>query len=194
MKITVRSAAGIQEFALDSILRERRLISLEGPIDMETAQDFARQVLYFTQENDEEKIKVFINSPGGEIEAGMLIYDIIQSTSTPITIYCLGRAYSMAAVIFASGHFGRYILPHSKLMIHEPAVEAGLSGKTSSIQALSDDLTKSKKELDALLALHTGKKVSEIAELTKKDHFFTSQEAVDFGLADCVMSFADMIA
>lgn len=102
MKITVQSINGLQELGLDALLRERRLISLEGPITMETAQNFIRQVFYFSQENPEEPVKVLINSPGGEIDAGMVIYDILQDCPISLKLYCIGRAYSMAAVIFAN--------------------------------------------------------------------------------------------
>lgn len=167
---------------------------MNGVIDMHMANDFLQQVMYFAEKEKDRPVKVFINSPGGSVEAGLLMYDVIQTGPVPLELYCVGSAYSMAAILFASGRHGRYLLPHSKVMIHEPSLEAGIGGKTSSIRLLAMDMAKTKDDLDTLLAQHTGHPKEEIDELTKEDRFFTAPEAVDFGLADGIKDFADMAA
>ena len=155
--------------------------------------ELTKQVLYLLRENAAEPINLIINSPGGSIDAGMLIYDIITNTQAPVKMYCMGKAYSMAAILFVSGSHGRYMLLHSKIMLHEPLIPFGIGGKTTTIQTISDSLLKTKQEMEAILALHTGRTPEEIAEITKTDHYFTAQEAVNFDLADAVKDFSSML-
>lgn len=192
MLIQVKSSNGIMVIPLESRLMASRRIFIEGEINEEVASQFVKQVMALNDEST-EPIHVFVNSDGGEIVSGMLIYDAIQSSEAPIRMYCIGKAYSMAAILFTSGRHGRFILPHSKLMLHEPLIPYGVGGKSSSIQSISDSLLKVKRDMEEVLAKHTGKTVKEISRITKTDHFFTAEEAVAFGLADGVKDLAAMM-
>lgn len=192
MLIQVKSSNGITVMPLETRLMGSRRIFIEGEINEEVASQFVKQIMALNDES-REPIHVFVNSGGGEIVSGLLMYDTIESSVAPIVLYCIGKAYSMAAILFASGKHGRYILPHSKLMLHEPLIPYGVGGKSSSIQTISDSLLKVKRDMEEILSLHTGKSVKEIARITKTDHFFTAEEAVAFGLADGVKDLAAMM-
>lgn len=193
MNIIVRNRNGLETISIEASLRSNRTLFITDEITDQAALELTKQVLYLLRENAAEPINLIINSPGGSIDAGMLIYDIITKTPAPMKMYCMGKAYSMAAILFASGSHGRYMLPHSKIMLHEPLIPFGIGGKTTTIQTISDSLLKTKQEMEAILALHTGRTPEEIAEITKTDHYFTAQEAVDFGLADAVKDFSSML-
>ncbi len=193
MNTIVRNRNGLETISIEASLTSNRTLFITDEITDQAALELTKQILYLLRENAADPINFIINSPGGSIDAGMLIYDIITNTPAPVKMYCMGKAYSMAAILFASGSHGRYMLPHSKLMLHEPLIPFGIGGKTTTIQTISDSLLKAKQEMEAILALHTGRTPEEIAEITKTDHYFTAQEAVDFGLADAVKDFSSML-
>lgn len=193
MIVSVKSSRGYDCMATEHLMASKRMFSIEGSITSEMAQDFIMTIAYYQVENSNLPVKVLINSSGGSIDAGMAIYDTIQGAKVPIELYCTEKAYSMGAVIFACGKHGRYILPHSKVMVHEPLVMSNIQGKTSSIRELSDNLNKVKVEMDALIAKHTGKALEEVEKATSKDTYFTAEEAVAFGLADKIVDFSEMI-
>lgn len=193
MHISKKSARGNDIIPVEVPLADARHFYMTGEIDTEMAQEFFKAMSYFAMEDPEEPVKVFINSHGGSVEAGMMIYDIIQGAPMPVKMYCTQMAYSMAAIIFASGNDGRYILPHSKMMIHEPIALGGINGKTSSIRKTSERMCQLKSELDAILAKHTGQSVEIIDKATSEDCYCTAGEAVAFGLADEVIDFKEMI-
>ena len=188
ISIQVESANGIREIALDTKLLEERCIFLTGEIDMDMANDFVRQLMYLDDEM-EQPIDVYINSPGGDVLAGLLIYDIIQSASCPINIYCAGMAYSMAAIILASGEKGRrFILPHSKVMIHEPLIDGAVGGSATSIKNISESILETKKLIVDILVKHTGRSEEEVERALIYDNFMTSEKAVEFGICDEVVN------
>ena len=193
MNTIVRNRNGLETISIEASLRSNRTLFITDEITDQAALELTKQVLYLLRENAMEPISLVINSPGGSIDAGMLMYDVISQCPAPVRMYCLGKAYSMAAVLFSSGRHGRYILPHSKMMLHEPLIPYGIGGKSSSIQTISDSLLQTKQDMESILALHTGRTAEEIAEITKTDHYFTAQEAVDFGLADAVKDFGTML-
>lgn len=193
MNTIVRNRNGLETISIEASLRSKRILFITDEINDQAALEFMKQVFYLLHENAAEPIHLFINSPGGSIDAGMLIYDVLSKTPAPVKMYCMGKAFSMAAILFASGSHGRYILPHSKIMLHEPLIPFGIGGKTTTIQTISDSLLKTKQDMEAILALHTGRTPEEISEITKTDHYFTAQEAVDFGLADAVKDFSAML-
>ena len=194
MIIGVKNNAGVQTVPVEALLAMKRILFVQGEITDEMAVAFAQQVIYYNMDDPVAPIKVFINSDGGEINAGMAMYDVIQSSRAPILLYCVGKCYSMAAVLLACGKKGnRFILPHGKVMIHEPLIPYGVGGKSSSVQTISESLLKAKREMDDILAAHTGKKAEEIAESTKTDRFFDADEAVGFGLVDGIKEFAEMV-
>jgi len=163
------------------------LIPLETrEIDYPMASIFHQELLYLSKENPVAPIDVDINSPGGSVDAGLAILDLVHNCHTPIRMHCIGRAYSMAAVIFAAGRNGRDMLPHSKLMLHQPLVGQNMGGNATDIQSLSESLMATKKELNQILADSTGKTIQEIDQATSFDHYFSAQEAIDFGLCDAI--------
>lgn len=192
MVTQVKTAGGLHLVPLDTIHLGKRRVFIQGQITMESACAFADQVMLLCDQSH-EPIDVFINSPGGEVKAGLMMYDIIQSSPVPVRLYCRGMAYSMAALLFASGQHGRYLLPNSELMLHEPLLSNGVQGSASSIRSISEGIMAVRAKLNGILAKHTGKELGQIEEATSYDHFFTAQESVEFGLADGIVSFSEMM-
>lgn len=195
MNCIERGCNSITLMALDTKLGEERILSIEGEIDSGAANEFRKQMLFLNRESITEPITVCINSPGGEITQGLMMYDIIQGSMAPVKLVCTGEACSMAAILLASGdpRHGRYILPNSKVMIHEPLIRGGLGGKTSSIKSISDSLLETRRKLNGILARHTGHTIGEIDEATSYDHYFTAEEAVAYGLCDKVVDFSFLL-
>lgn len=191
MHVQVKSSGGITLVPIESRLLANRQIFIEGEINHALACNVVRQVLVLVAEDEKTPIKMFINSNGGDINAGMLIYDVIQSCKTPIIMYCIGKAYSMGALLFCCGRNGRYMLPNSELMLHEPLLGGSISGNASSIYSISESLMETKKKMNAILAKHTGKSEEEIKEATGFDHYFNPQESIDFGLCDKIVESFD---
>ena len=182
--IVKQSYNGVQEIRIESELLTKRNIMLTDEIDRESANRFMTELMYLLSEGNEE-INLYINSGGGEINAGLLIYDLIQSSTAPINIYCIGMAASMAAILLASGQKGRrFILPHSKVMIHEPLISGGVGGSATSIKNISDSIMETRKLVNEILAKHTGKTRKEIEKATAYDHYMSAEEAVEFGICD----------
>ena len=134
-----------------------------------------------------EEIDLYINTPGGEVNSGLLIYDCIQALKDKVTInlYCIGKCFSMGAIILAGGQKGhRFILPHSEVMIHEPLISSGTGGSASSIKETADSILETKRILEEILAKHTNKSPKIISKATSFDHFMTADEAIKFGICD----------
>ena len=190
--VLLRSSSGIQAVAIESKLMGDRRLFITGEINAESAMDFFKQIMLLNQEDDKLPILVFINSPGGEIDNGLLIYDAIVGSKAPVYTFCSGCAYSMGAVLFACGK-KRFLLPHSKLMLHQPLLGGRIGGNASSIKSISDSLLETKTMMNKLLAFHTGKTEEEMDEMTSYDHYFSAEEAVAMGLADGIRSFKEMM-
>ena len=193
MNVLVKSSNGITEVSAGAKLLSQRKVFIEGEIDAETACEFVKKIMLLTEEDPAREIDVLINSPGGEINSGLAIYDVIQSSKTPIRIFCIGRAYSMAAVLFASGNHGRYMLPHSELMLHEPLLGSHVRGNSSSIKSISDSLISTKLKLNRILSRHTGKSEEEIEKASSFDHYFDPEESIEFGLCDQIVYFSKIM-
>ena len=118
MQTVIKSVNGYQVMPIEALLNHQRVIYVNGEINEQAAMNVVQQMTYLVMEDSVRPIKLFINSCGGEIDSGMVIYDILQGSPAPIQVYCTGKAYSMAAVLLCCGRHGRYILPHSKVMIH----------------------------------------------------------------------------
>lgn len=193
MNVSIKTSRGITLMPLQTKLLSERKIFVEGEIDSENACEFTKQIMYLSLTDSSKPISVLINSPGGEIKAGLLMYDVIQSCKTPIKLFCIGSAYSMAALLFACGKNGRFLLPHSELMLHEPLLGNRVGGNAYSIRSISDSLMSTREKINKLLALHTGRTEKEIEEATAFDHYFDAKEAVSFGLADEIITFDDIM-
>ena len=187
----IKTSSGIIQVSMEAKHLHRRLVSVRGEITEETAVDFTDQILDLNMES-EDPITVLINSPGGEINSGLLMLDAIVGSKAPVRTVCRGKAYSMAAVLFASAK-ERLMLPNSELMLHQPLMGGRISGNASSIKSISDSLLETKARLNRLIASFTGNTEEEIDQATDFDHYFSPKEAVEFNLCDRIISFADLI-
>lgn len=185
--VEVETNAGVREVALTTKHLMERRIFLNGAIDTESVNALISQLLYLDGCGEGE-INLYINSGGGQVNAGLLLYDVLQGMKCPVNMYCLGMAASMAAVILASGEKGRrFILPHSKTMIHEPLISEGVGGSATSIKNISDNILETKKLVNGILAKHTGKPSKEIDKATAYDHYMNAEESVAFGICDKIV-------
>ena len=184
--IEVESAHGTREVALNTRHLMNRRIFLTGEIEPEMSNAFLSQLLYLEQES-KAPITIYINSPGGEVNAGLMIYDAIRGSDLQINMVCTGIAASMAAVILAGGQKKRrYILKHSKVMIHEPLIANGVGGSATSIKNISESILETRQIVNSILAEHTGKSLEEINAATSFDNFMNADEAIEFGLCDSI--------
>lgn len=193
MNILVKSSNGITQVSADSKLMSQRKVFIEGEINADTACEFVKKIMILNAEDFSKPISVFINTRGGCINSGMLIYDVIQTSQAPIRTFCIGRAYSMGAILLACGNHGRYILPHGEVMIHEPLLGTQVGGNSSSIKSISESLLETKRKMNLILAKHTGQRVEDVEAATRYDHYFDPEESVRFGLVDEIVDFGKMM-
>ena len=193
MLYPVKGSGGTTLMPLETRLLGNRMVFIHGTIDDTLASDFIQQIALLNLEDPISPIDVLFNTPGGEIQAGLLMYTAIQGSRAPVRTVCLEKAYSMGAILFASGRHGRLMLPHSELMIHEPRIFSSLGGSSSSIQSDLENLMRYKELLNGILARHTGRTIEEIEQATRTDHFLNPQESVDFGLCDEIAGFDRLI-
>lgn len=185
------NADGMREVDIRSLHLSKGRIFLEGDITSETANWFAAAMLRLADE--QEDAFIFINSPGGEVNAGLMMYDILRSFPGRLTVVCTGLAASMGAVLFAAGQKGRrFILPHSKVMIHEPLIAGGMGGSATSIEKTAQNILGIKALLNGILSECTGRTVEEINRLTKEDYYMDAQQAVDLGICDGIKSLFEL--
>lgn len=185
--IIEESHSGAREIALYTKHLMNRRIFLQGEIDRDMADKFLSQILYLSDEG-EQPIHIYLNSEGGEVDAGLMIYDVLQSVETPLNLWCTGKAASMAAVILAGGQKGRrFILPHSKTMIHKPVIVGGVGGfAASSGCGFSESILETKRRVNSILAKHTGRTSEEIERATECERYMNAEESVAFGLCDAI--------
>lgn len=182
--VETKTHNGVREVQLMTKHFMERRVFLQGEINMDSAHELLIQLMYLVDDG-EEPINIYINSRGGEVNAGLLIYDFIQSIKCPVNMYCTGIAASMAAVILAGGQEGRrFILPHSKVMIHEPLLANGVGGSATSIKNISDSIIETRDIVNGILAKHTGKSKEEIDEATRFDNYLNATQSIEFGICD----------
>ena len=187
----IKNNNGVTQVPLQAKFLGKRCVSISGEINEESAVDFTDKILDLNLESN-EPITVLINSNGGEINSGLLMYDAIVGSKAPIRMICRGKAYSMGAVLFACAK-ERYMLPNSELMLHQPMLGLRVSGNASSIKSISDSMLETKKKINSLLAKHTGKTEEEIDKATDFDHYFSPDEAIAFNLCDEIIEFSKVI-
>lgn len=185
MGILMEYYQGITEVSTKSWQLMKRNLLLCGEIVQDRADDFLSDLLYLYKENPEQEVNLYLDSPGGEIKAGLSIIDAIGISGLPVNIIVTGEAASMAAVILACGQQGRrFIFPHAKTMIHEPWVSGNLHKSASSLQNMSESLMKTKRTVNKLVAEGTGRSLEEIDEITEHDYWMDAVESIEFGLCD----------
>jgi len=178
---------GERAYDIYSRLLKDRIIFLGGEIDDDTANLVIAQLLFLQNENADADISVYINSPGGYITAGMAIYDTMQFVGCDVRTYCLGQAASMAAVLLAAGTKGkRYVLPNSRILIHQPI--GGARGPATDIGIQAAEILRLRQRLNQILADHTGQPVEQIEKDVDRDRFMSADEAVDYGIADEIIT------
>ncbi len=185
---TVVEKSGARERAYDiySRLLEDRIIFLAGPITDAVANLVIAQILFLASKDPKKEIKIYINSPGGSVTAGLAIYDTIQYVDCPVSTVCVGLAGSMAAVLLAAGEKGkRFALPNSEILLHQ--VAGGVSGEAVEIEITAKQIMKLKDRLNKILAKHTGQKLKKIEKDTDRDFYLSAYEAKDYGLIDEVI-------
>jgi ATP-dependent Clp protease protease subunit len=181
------TARGERASDIFSRMLQDRIIFLSGEVTNSMANTVIAQLLYLDAENSEQDIKLYINSPGGSISAGMGIYDAMQYVKANVSTLCMGLAASMGAFLLSSGAKGkRYGLPNSEIMIHQPL--GGIKGQASDIEISARRIIKLKQKLNELLAAQTGQPVEIIAQDTDRDNFMSALDAVNYGLIDAVLS------
>ncbi|MEQ8717152.1 MAG: ATP-dependent Clp protease proteolytic subunit [Acidimicrobiales bacterium] len=181
---------GERAFDLYSRLLKENIIFLGTPIDDTIANLISAQFLHLESENPDKDISLYINSPGGDINALFAIYDTMQYIKPDIVTLCFGQAASAAAVLLAAGTPGkRLALPHSRVLIHQPY--AGAQGQVSDLEIASREIQRLKKQLEELLSHHTGQPLERIEKDTDRDYVMTAAEAKEYGIIDEVISTRD---
>jgi ATP-dependent Clp protease protease subunit len=182
-------ASGYQrtrEMTLDELMLENRVIFLIGEINQASAARVMMQMLYLEDQKRGQQINLYINSPGGAVDDTLAMYDTMQMITSDVATYCIGRAYSGAAVLLCAGSTGnRYILPHAKVMIHQPY--GGITGQTTDIQIQAEQIINSKATLNKIISNHTGQPFDVVASDGERDKYFTAEEAKTYGIVDEVL-------
>ncbi len=182
-----QTSRGERVYDIYSRLLKDRIIFLGVPIDAQVANTVVAQMLFLEAQNPKAEIKLYINSPGGEIDAGLAIYDTMRYVRAPVSTIVVGLAASMAAVILAAGEPGRrYALPNSRVMIHQPW--GGAQGQATDIAIRAEQILKMRDKLNRILAEHTGRPLEQVAKDTDRDYWMSAEEAKAYGLVDRVVT------
>jgi ATP-dependent Clp protease, protease subunit len=191
--VTEQTARGAETRSVFDRLLKDRIIFLGTPIDDVVSNIVIAQLLHLESEDPDKDISIYINSPGGEITGLFAMYDTMQFVKPDISTICLGQAASAAAVILASGTPGkRYILPHSRVLIHQP--HGGASGQAVDIEIQAKEIVRMRDSLDEILAYHTGQEVAKVASDTDRDFIMGANEAKEYGIVDDVITNRDLAA
>lgn len=175
---------GEKHIDIYSKLLKDRIVVLKGEIEDEMAMDIVGQLLYLNNEDPEKEIKMYINSPGGVITAGLAIYDTMQLIKPKITTICIGQAASMGAFLLSVGDY-RQALPHSRIMIHQPL--GGAYGQATDIEIQAKEIIYIKKQLNQILSEASGQSLEKIEQDTERDFFLNAKEAKEYGLIDSII-------
>ena len=180
-----RTDSGERSFDIYSRLLEDRVVFLSGPVTSELANLVVAQLIYLESKDPTKDISLYINSPGGEVTAGMAIYDTMNYIRCDVSTICIGMAASMGAFLLSSGAKGkRFALPNSEIMIHQ--VLGGSQGQASDVEIQTKQLLKIKRKLNKLLAENVGKPIEEVERDTDRDNYLTAEEAKEYGIVDQV--------
>lgn len=183
-----QSGRGERAFDIYSRLLKERIVFLVGPVTDESANLVVAQLLFLESENPDKDIYFYINSPGGSVTAGMSIYDTMNFIKPNVSTLCLGQAASMGAFLLSAGEKGkRFALPNSRIMIHQPLIHGGLSGRASDIEIHAKELIKIKEKLNRLLAKHCDRDLADLQRDTDRDNYMSADEAKEYGLIDQVL-------
>ncbi|MEZ4180362.1 MAG: ATP-dependent Clp protease proteolytic subunit [Candidatus Doudnabacteria bacterium] len=181
-----KSPMGERAYDIYSRLLKERIIFLGEPIDDAVANTLIAQLLFLDSENNNEDIKIYINSPGGVVTSALAMYDTIQHIKSDVSTICIGQAASAAAVLLASGTNGkRYALPNARIMIHQ--IMGGAEGQQTDVEIQAKEMRRLKDQTNKILAEHTGQDLKTIEQDTDRDNFMTPEDAKKYGLIDKVI-------
>ena len=181
-----KTTYGERAYDIYSRLLKDRIIFLGTAIDDHVANIVVAQLLFLANQDPERDIKLYINSPGGSVTAGLAIYDTMQFIEPDVSTICIGMAASMGSVLLTAGAKGkRFCLPNSEVMIHQ--VMGGAQGQASDIQIHAERIVKMKKHLNSILAKHSGQSIEKVEKDADRDYFMSAEEAVKYGLVDKVI-------
>ena len=179
-----QTSKGERSYDIYSRLLKDRIIMLGSPITDDVANSVIAQLFFLEMENPSKEVHIYINSPGGSIMAGLAIYDIMQFIKCKVYTYCIGMAASMGSLLLTAGS-KRFILPHARVMIHQPLIAGGgLSGPVSDIEIHTQEMALLKKKLTNIYVQHTGRSFDELTKSMDRDRYMGAEEAKDFGLVD----------
>ena len=185
--VVEQSAKGERAYDIYSRLLKERVVFMVGPVEDYMANVIVAQLLFLESENPDKDIHLYINSPGGSVSAGLAIYDTMQFIKPDVSTLCIGQAASMGALLLTAGAKGkRFALPHSRVMIHQPL--GGFSGQASDIDIHAQEILKVRDSLNQILKTHTGQSLKSIEKDTDRDNFMSSEESVNYGLIDEVLT------
>ena len=189
--VVEQTSRGERAFDIYSRLLKERIIILGTPVTSEVANLIVAQLLHLESEDPDKDINLYINSPGGEVYAGMAMYDTIQYIKPDVSTICVGMAMSMGAILLAGGATGkRYALPNAKIMIHQGS--AGFQGTPTDIEIHAREVLSLKKRMAEILAHHTGQPLEQVDQDIDRDRFMTPEEAKGYGLIDDIIASRSM--
>jgi ATP-dependent Clp protease protease subunit len=178
---------GERAYDIYSLLLQNRIIFLGTPINDQVANVIVAQLLFLDREDPEKDIQIYINSPGGQIYAGMAIYDTMQLVRAPVSTIAVGVTASFGTLLLTAGHKGkRYALPHATIHMHQPL--GGAQGQATEIEIQAREILRLREDLNGIMAHHTGQPIERIAEDTERDRYMTASQAKDYGLVDEVLA------
>jgi ATP-dependent Clp protease protease subunit len=188
--VVEKTGYGERHYDIFSRLLKDRIIFIGSPIDDNVSNIVIAQMLFLQNDNKNQDINVYINSPGGSITAGLAIYDTMQFVHCDVATFCIGSAYSMGAVLMAAGAKGkRYSLPHTRIMLHQPW--GGTTGTATDISIQAEEIMLMKKSLNEILVKHSGQPIEKIEKDFDRDFYMSSQEAKEYGIVDEVIASLD---
>lgn len=180
------SGRGERAYDIYSLLLKERIIFVGTPIDDQVANVIVAQLLFLSREDPDREIQMYINSPGGQIYAGLAIYDTMQMIPNKISTVAVGVAASFGTVLLTAGTKGqRYALPHATIHMHQPL--GGAQGQASDIEIQAREILRLKERLNEILSFHTGRTVEQIIHDTERDNYLSAEQAVEYGLVDQVL-------
>ncbi|MGB9595664.1 MAG: ATP-dependent Clp endopeptidase proteolytic subunit ClpP [Candidatus Poribacteria bacterium] len=180
------TARGERAYDIYSRLLKNRIIIIGSEIEDNLANSVIAQLLHLEQEDPDADISIYINSPGGVVSSGLAIYDTMQFIRPDVSTWCMGMSASIAAVLLAGGTKGkRYALPHSSMLIHQPM--GGVYGQATDIRIRADEIVRIRKEINNILAKHTGQPIEKIEADTERDFYMTAEQAKEYGLIDQIV-------
>ena len=185
--VVEQTSRGERSFDIYSRLLNERIVFLGTPVDDQIANLIVAQLLHLESEDPDKDISLYINSPGGSVYAGMAIYDTMQFIKPDVSTICCGIAMSMGALLLAAGAPGkRMALPNARIMIHQ--LSGGFSGQSSDIEIHAREALKMRRQLDEILAKHTGQPIEKVSADTERDFFLSAEAAQEYGIVDRVIS------